>query len=67
MVATLSYAAHAYLEPSEGEADVPSAALACDAAGEIFERVTPRLRPDERSALSAVLTELRITIVRKRG
>jgi hypothetical protein len=67
MVATLSYAGHAYLAPSEGEPDVSSAALACDVAGDIFERVTPRLRPDERSALSAMLTELRMTIVRKRG
>jgi hypothetical protein len=67
MVATLSYAAHAYLAPSEGEPDVASAALACDVAGQIFERATPRLRPDERSALSAMLTELRMTIVRKRG
>jgi len=40
MVATLSYAAHAYLTPSEAEPDVFSA----------------RLRPDERSALGAMLT-----------
>jgi hypothetical protein len=67
MVATLSSAAHAYLTPREDQADIRSAALACDVAGQIFERVTPRLRPDERSALSAMLTELRMTIVRKRG
>lgn len=67
MVAALTMAANAYLAPREGAPDVASAALACDAAGDVFERIAPRLRPDERSALSALLTDLRLSVVKKRG
>jgi hypothetical protein len=68
-VATLLYAAMAYLEP-RGEGAMPdlaSAELAVDVAGLAFDRITPRLRPDARGALTVMLTETRLTIVRKRG
>jgi hypothetical protein len=68
-VATLLYAAHAYLEPRQPEAtpDVASAEIAVDVAGLAFERVATRLRPEASGALMAMLTEARLAIVRKRG
>jgi hypothetical protein len=69
MVATLSYAAMAYLEPrdSGGQPDLPSAEIAVDVAGAAFDRIAPRLGAGERTALTAMLTDVRMTIVRKRG
>jgi hypothetical protein len=66
-IATLALAANAYLEPKDGPADVEAAALACDIAGLAFERISPRLRADERSGLAALLTQIRLSIVKKRG
>ncbi|MFN2461168.1 MAG: hypothetical protein ABR591_10835 [Candidatus Velthaea sp.] len=68
-VVTLVYAATAYLEPAgTGTApDLPAAELAVDVAAAAFERIAPRLRPEERSALTAMLTDVRMTVVRKRG
>jgi hypothetical protein len=68
-VATLLYAAAAYLEPrAEGaSSDLASAELAVDVAGIAFDRITSRLRPDARGALTVMLTEARLAIVRKRG
>ncbi len=68
-VATLLYAARAYLEPSESgaQADLGSAELAVDIAGLTFDRIAPRLRPDARGALTVMLTDARLAIVRKRG
>lgn len=68
VISTLSLAAHAYLTESEGrEPDRASAELAIDVAGAAFERVKERLRPEERLAITQMLTETRMTFVRKRG
>ena len=68
-IATLLYAAAAYLEPRESDAppDLASAELAVDVAGIAFDRIASRLRPDARGALSVMLTDTRLAIVRKRG
>ena len=68
-VATLLYAAMAYLEPREAEMspDVESAAIAVDVAGIAFDRISSRLRPDARGALTAMLTDARLAVVKKRG
>lgn len=67
MIATLALAANAYLEPKDGPPDLEGAGLACDIAGQAFERISPRLRPEERSGLAALLTQIRLSIVKKRG
>lgn len=68
VIATLSLAAHAYLTESEGqEPDHQSAEVAIDVATAAFERVKERLRPQERLAITQMLTETRMTFVRKRG
>ena len=68
VIATLALAAHAYLADSNGsQPDFPSAEAAIDVASSAFERVKERLRPDERLAITQMLTETRMTFVRKRG
>jgi hypothetical protein len=67
MIATLALAANAYLEPKDGPSDLDAAALACDIAGAAFERIAPRLRPEERTGLAGLLTQIRMSIVKKRG
>jgi len=68
VIATLSLAAHAYLTASDGRSsDFASAEVAIDVATAAFERVKERLRPDERLAITQMLTETRLTFVRKRG
>ena len=68
VIATLALAAHAYLADSDGrEPDFSSAEAAIDVATTAFERVKERLRPDERLAITQMLTETRLTFVRKRG
>ena len=68
VIATLSLAAHAYLTEGEGrESDHSSAEVAIDVATAAFERVKERLRPEERLAITQMLTETRMTFVRKRG
>jgi hypothetical protein len=68
VVATLALAAHAYLEDSEGrQPDYSSAEVAIDIATAAFERVKERLGPEERLAMAQMLTETRMTFVRKRG
>jgi hypothetical protein len=69
VVAQLAIVAHAYLKPQpEGsEPDLGSAEMAIDVAGQTFERIQARLPSEERSALARMLTELRMTFVRKRG
>jgi hypothetical protein len=68
VVARLSLAAHAYLADEEGkQPDLASAEAAIDVAGSTFERVKERLRPEERLAITQLLTETRMTFVRKRG
>jgi hypothetical protein len=68
IIATLALAAHAYLTAPEGrEPDHGSAEVAIDVATMAFERVKERLRPQERLAITQMLTETRMTFVRKRG
>jgi len=67
MIATLALAANAYLDPKDGPSDLDAAALACDIAGSAFERIAPRLRPEERTGLAGLLTQIRLSIVKKRG
>jgi len=68
VIATLSLGAHAYLsESDEKKADLESAEIAIDVASAAFERVKERLRPQERLAITQMLTESRMTFVKKRG
>ena len=68
VIATLALAAHAYLTEQEGGApDHASAEVAIDVATAAFERVKERLRPQERLAITQMLTETRMAFVRKRG
>ena len=68
VIATLALAAHAYLTEGEGrEPDHPSAEVAIDVATAAFERVKERLSADQRLAITQMLTETRLTFVRKRG
>lgn len=68
VIATLALAAHAYLTEEEGRnADYPSAEIAIDVATSAFERVKERLGADQRLAITQMLTETRMTFVRKRG
>jgi hypothetical protein len=68
LIATLVLAAHAYLTENEGkQPDHSSAEIAIDVATAAFERVKERLRPEERLAITQMLTETRMTFVRKRG
>jgi hypothetical protein len=68
VIATLVLAAHAYLTEQEGrEPDCASAEVAIDVATSAFERVKERLKPEQRLAIAQMLTETRLTFVRKRG
>jgi hypothetical protein len=68
VIATLALAAHAYLDDEDGkQPDRPSAEIAIDVAAAAFERVKERLKPEERLGILQVLTETRMTFVRKRG
>jgi hypothetical protein len=68
VITTLALAAHAYLSDHEGrEPDFRSADTAIEVASVAFERIKERLRPDERLAITQMLTETRLTFVRKRG
>jgi hypothetical protein len=68
VIAALALAAHAYLTDDNGRApDLASAEAAIDVATAAFERVKERLRSEERLAITQMLTETRLTFVRKRG
>ena len=68
VIATLALAAHAYLADNDGKTpDLAAAEAAIDVATSAFERVKERLRPDERLAITQMLTETRLMFVRKRG
>lgn len=68
VVARLSLAAHAYLTEDDGrQADLASAEAAIDVASMTFERVKERLRPEDRLAITQLLTETRMAFVKKRG
>lgn len=67
-VARLTLAAHAYLSDEQGnQAGVPAAEIAIDVASSAYERVKERLRPQDRLAITQLLTETRMTFVKKRG
>ena len=68
-VASLVFAAHAYLQPADPNVapDLDAAEIAIDVAGMAFDRIAPRLPSDQRSAFSGMLTDLRMTFVQKRG
>lgn len=67
-VARFTLAAHGYLADEEGkQADLPAAEIAIDVASSAYERVKERLRPEDRLAITQLLTETRMTFVRKRG
>ena len=68
LVGRLALTAYAYLDDAEGrQPDLASAETAIDVAGAAFERVKERLRPEERLAITQLLTETRMTFVKKRG
>ena len=68
LVTTLAYAAHAYLNPEgAGTPDLGSASTAIDAAGQLFDRISPTLDPGQRSSLAAMLASARMDHVKKRG
>jgi hypothetical protein len=68
VVARLSLAAHVYLTEEQGkQADLPSAEISIDVASAAFDRIKDRLRPEDRLAITELLTETRMTFVRKRG
>jgi hypothetical protein len=68
VTARFCLAAHAYMTGGEGsEPDIAAAEAAIDVASAAFERVKERLRPEERLAITQLLTETRMTFVRKRG
>ena len=68
VVATLAMAAHAYLEPEgESAADLHAAETALDVAGFAYERIRSEAPTEVSSALARLLTETRMTFVRKRG
>ncbi|HEY1869180.1 MAG TPA: hypothetical protein VGG70_12865 [Candidatus Cybelea sp.] len=68
VIATVALAAHAYLTEEEGRnPDIESAEVAIDVATAAFERVKERLGADQRLAITQMLTETRLTFVRKRG
>ncbi|HEY1429372.1 MAG TPA: hypothetical protein VGF18_07345 [Candidatus Tumulicola sp.] len=67
VIVTLALAAHAYLTNEQNhEPDLVAAEIAIDVAGSAFERVKERLTPDQRLAITQMLTETRMTFVRKR-
>ena len=63
VVASLCMAGLAYVSND----DVESAALTCDIVGLVFDRLSSRLGPEERTGLGELVTELRMQIVKKRG
>jgi hypothetical protein len=71
VIANLSLIAHAYLYPMIDGADAPpdfeNAEIAIDVAGKAFDRISSRLSGDDRSSMARVLTELRLSYVKKRG
>ena len=61
-VATLCMAGLAYLAKD----DVDSAIVACDLVGPAFERVSSLLSVPDRTSLGELVSELRMSIVKKR-
>jgi hypothetical protein len=66
-LARFCLAAHAYMEEEGARPDIAAAETAIDIASAMFERIKERLRPEERLAITQLLTETRMTFVKKRG
>jgi hypothetical protein len=67
-IARFTLAAHGYLADEEGkQADIAAAEIAIDVASSAYERVKERLRPEDRLAITQLLTETRMAFVKKRG
>ncbi|MDQ2681617.1 MAG: hypothetical protein M3Y21_11475 [Candidatus Eremiobacteraeota bacterium] len=68
VIATTALAAHAYLSAdSEKAPDISDAQIAIDVAAFAFESIKDRLRPEQRLAITQMLTETRLTFIKKRG
>jgi hypothetical protein len=69
VIAQLVIIAYAYLTPQAEvvEADLASAEIAIDVAAQTFDRIQAKLSSEERAALARMLTELRMTFVRKQS
>ncbi len=68
VIATLALAAHAYLsDDAEKRPDIGDAQIAIDVAAFAFESIKDRLRPEQRLAIAQMLTETRMTFIKKRG
>ena len=71
VVGNLAFIAHARLETPEADADaarsLEDAEIAIDIAGRAYDRISTRLPVEERAAIARVLTELRLSYVKKRG
>jgi hypothetical protein len=67
--ATLALSALGYLNGAEEGAapDLAAAEITIDLAAAAFEKAQARLRPEERAAMASMLTDLRLTFVKKRG
>ena len=67
-IARLSLAAHVFISDEEGkQSDLASAEIAIDVAGSAYERIKERLKSEQRLAITQLLTETRMTFVKKRG
>lgn len=68
LIGNLALFSAAYLSDESGRTpDFESAQIAIDVASTSFERIKERLRPEERLAITQLLTETRLEFVRKRG
>ncbi len=71
VVANLAFVAHGLLEVSTPDSDVAKrlddAEIAIDIAGRAYDRISARLPGDERAEIARMLTDLRLSYVKKRG
>ena len=71
VVANLAFVAHGLLETAESDGNggrhLEDAEIAIDIAGRAYDRIAARLPGDERAAIARLLTELRLSYVKKRG
>lgn len=73
VVANLAFVAHGLLgvAATDGDGDetrrLDDAEIAIDIAGRAYDRISARLSGDERAEIARMLTELRLSYVKKRG
>ena len=71
VVANLAFVAHGLLDvaATDGEETrrLDDAEIAIDIAGRAYDRISARLSGDERAEIARMLTELRLSYVKKRG